>query len=90
MRYIDATIKTDSSRCYGGRSAEDLTHDFLIQLLEGKLLKRFDRREGRFRTYLLVVVKHFLSDVRRQESAAKRGGKIVQVPIQDDIPQTTD
>jgi len=90
VQYIESVIRTDASRCYGGRSAEDLTHDFLIQLLEGKLLKRFDQREGRFRTYLLVVVKHFLSDVRRQESTTKRGGKMVHAPIHDNIPHTED
>ena len=92
LRYIESAIRTSDSYDryrYGGRSAEDLTHDFLVHLLEAKgLLERVQQREGRFRVYLLGAVRYFLSNVRQQESATKRGGNIVHVPISDDIPQT--
>ena len=82
LRYIERTIRTDASYRYGGRSAEDLTHDFLARLLEGRMFEHFQRREGRFRTYLLGAVRHFVSNIRQQESAAKRVG--------DGRQQTTD
>jgi len=90
LRYIEFTIKTDTLRYYGGRSAEDLTHDFLIQLLEGKWFAAAERCEGRFRTYLLGAVRYFLRHIREQALATKRGGKVVYVPMLDDIPQTED
>jgi len=88
LRYIERTIRTDVPQRYGGRNAEDLTHDFLARLLEGKFFEHFQRREGRFHTYLLGAVRHFLANVRQRESAAKRGGGFVRLPTHYDIPQT--
>ena len=91
LRYIEGAVRTNN--VYGRLSAEDLTHDFLVYLLEARLngeglFERVQRREGRFRVYLLKAVQFFLSDVRKRELAAKRGGQIVHVPVHDDIPQT--
>jgi RNA polymerase sigma-70 factor (ECF subfamily) len=72
LRYIERVIRTDSCFRYGSRNAEDLTHDFLTRLLEGKMFTSFRRREGRFRAYLLGAVRHFLANIRQRESAAKR------------------
>ena len=72
LRYVERTVRTDSPQRYGGRDAEDLTHDFLARLLEGKMFEQLQRREGRFRAYLLGAVRHFLSNVRQRESASKR------------------
>lgn len=54
--------------------ARDLTHDFFAKLLEGQSLDNADRTRGRFRTYLLGAVKHYLADHRDRELALKRGG----------------
>ena len=54
--------------------ARDLTHEFFAKLLEGQSLDRADRARGRFRTYLLGAVKHFLADARDRERSLKRGG----------------
>lgn len=59
--------------------ARDLTHEFFAKLLEGGGLDRADRRRGRFRTYLLGAVKHFLADQRDRDTSLKRGGgKIIE------------
>jgi RNA polymerase sigma-70 factor (ECF subfamily) len=85
LRHIERTIRTDASHRYGGRNADDLTHDFLVKMLEGKPFANFERQEGRFRAYLLGAVQHFLSNVRQKESAAKRGGDIQFSRYSDDI-----
>jgi RNA polymerase sigma-70 factor (ECF subfamily) len=54
--------------------ARDLTHEFLTTLLEGNCLGHVDRTRGRFRSYLLGAVKHFLADQLDREQALKRGG----------------
>lgn len=54
--------------------ARDLTHDFFAKLLEGHSLDNVDRTRGRFRSYLLGAVKHFLADQADRSLAAKRGG----------------
>ena len=54
--------------------ARDLTHEFFAKLLEGNSLGNVDRTRGRFRSYLLGAVKHFLSDQHDREQTLKRGG----------------
>ncbi len=63
----------------GGDDARDLTHAFFATLLEGKSLGGIDRTRGRFRSYLLGAVKHFLADERDRARAEKRhGGRQMQ------------
>lgn len=57
-----------------GESADDLTHDFFARVLTGRAFAKADPQRGRFRSYLLGAVKHFLSDTRDREQAIKRGG----------------
>jgi len=52
----------------------DLTHEFFVRLLEGASLDGADRSRGRFRSYLLGAVKHFLADHEDRRRAAIRGG----------------
>jgi RNA polymerase sigma-70 factor (ECF subfamily) len=54
--------------------ARDLTQDFFTRLLEKRDLGSADPERGRFRSYLLGSVRHFLSNVRDRARAAKRGG----------------
>ena len=58
----------------GRDDARDLTHEFFARLLEGNSLKGVERTRGRFRSYLLGAVKHFLSDQADRALAEKRGG----------------
>jgi RNA polymerase sigma-70 factor (ECF subfamily) len=48
---------------YRNDCAEDLTQEFFLQkLIDGDVLSRADQARGRFRTFLLTVLKRFLSD----------------------------
>lgn len=58
----------------GADDTRDLTHEFFAKLLEGGSLGNADRTRGRFRSYLLGAVKHFLSDRQDRDQALKRGG----------------
>lgn len=58
----------------GADDALDLTHEFFAKILEGESLGNADRTRGRFRSYLLGAVKHFLSDQQDRDLALKRGG----------------
>lgn len=52
--------------------ARDLTQGYFVNLLETRYLERVDPEAGRFRSFLLVSVKHFLSNQRTRELAQKR------------------
>ena len=54
--------------------AEDLIQEFFSRLIEKKQLRVADPDRGRFRSFLLGTLKHFLSDERKKERAQKRGG----------------
>src|SRR5450755_1577390 len=57
----------------GHDDARDLTHQFFAKLLEGNGLNGVEPTRGRFRSYLLGAVKHFLSDQVDRTLAEKRG-----------------
>ena len=54
--------------------AEDLVQEFFAKLLEKKYLTQVDRSKGRFRSFLLAAMKHFISNQRNKRRAKKRGG----------------
>ena len=64
--------------------AQDLTQAFFGKLLEKHYLGDVDRSRGRFRTFLLAALKHFLANEWDKRSARKRGGGIVFVPLDAD------
>jgi DNA-directed RNA polymerase specialized sigma24 family protein len=61
-------------RGFGHDDAQDLTQGFLLQLLAHKSFGRVDRSKGRFRSFLLGGLNHFLADQRDRANAQKRGG----------------
>ena len=62
-------------RGYEAQDAQDLTQEFFARLLEKNYLDGVDRAKGKFRSFLLAALNHFLSNQRDRERAAKRGGK---------------
>ncbi|HEX8826147.1 MAG TPA: hypothetical protein VF794_39950 [Archangium sp.] len=54
--------------------AQDLVQGFFTLLLEKNHLAAVDRQRGRFRSWLLASLKHFLANEWEREQAQKRGG----------------
>jgi DNA-directed RNA polymerase specialized sigma24 family protein len=65
---------------YSVPDAQDLTQDFFVMLLEGRLLQHADPNRGRFRSLLLKALTDFLHDAKDKQNAQKRGGKVHFVP----------
>ncbi len=63
------------------QQAQDWTHSFFAKLLEGHSLNTVLPSKGKFRSYLLGAVKHFLADERTRQQADKRGGSTAHLPI---------
>jgi len=63
--------------------AEDLTQEFFARLLEGNWLTQADRQRGRFRTFLLTAMKHFLANEWHKARTRKRGGRVVIESLDD-------
>ena len=63
-------------RCqgFGSHDAQDLTQEFFARLLRKNSIAEADPNKGRFRSYLLGAMQHFLSDEWDKLRAEKRGG----------------
>jgi len=62
-------------RCgYESHDAEDLTQEFFARLLDKDYLASVDRSKGKFRSFLLASLRHFLANERDRAKARKRGG----------------
>jgi len=53
-------------RGYSASDTDDLTQDFLVQVLQGGLIERADKQRGRFRPFLLACLDHHLSHARER------------------------
>ena len=74
-----------------GRSpedAQDLTQAFFARLLERNWVGQADQQKGRFRSFLLSAMNHFLADEWDKARAQKRGGGVLPVPLQFDTAET--
>jgi RNA polymerase sigma-70 factor (ECF subfamily) len=54
--------------------AEDLTQGFFLDLLERRSIQAAERDRGRFRSFLKVMVRHYLANEHTRQKARKRGG----------------
>lgn len=61
--------------------AQDLTQGFFVEVLERRLLAKFDAKKGRLRTYLRVCVDSFVSNEDKAGRRQKRGGNIAHVAL---------
>lgn len=61
-------------RGYSPHDAQDLTQEFFARLLENQSLGKADPERGRFRSFILVSMNHFLSSQWKKGMAQRRGG----------------
>ena len=61
-------------RGYGPEDAQDLTQDFFARLLKENYPGQANPARGKFRSFLLLTLNHFLSDVHARATTRKRGG----------------
>jgi RNA polymerase sigma-70 factor (ECF subfamily) len=64
-------------------AARELTHDFFAHILAGGAIARAEQERGRFRSYLLGAVKHFLSHQREAARRLKRGGGAPNISLHE-------
>ena len=64
------------SRGYSATDAQDLTQAFFAQIIETGGFASADRERGRFRSYLLGAMKHFLTNEWHRTQTQKRGGHV--------------
>jgi RNA polymerase sigma-70 factor (ECF subfamily) len=63
-------------RGYSPDDAQDLTQSFFVRIIETSGFASADPERGRFRSYLLGAMKHFLANEWHRAQAQKRGGGV--------------
>src|SRR6516164_10632021 len=63
--------------------AQDLTQGFFADLIESRAYARADPTKGRFRSFLLGTLKHFVAHARDYDRAQKRGGGNAPVELDE-------
>ena len=70
-------------RGYSPEDAQDLTQEFFARLLEHNAVANVAPEKGRFRSFLLASMNHFLADEWDKARAQKRGGgKVIPLDLQ--------
>ncbi len=70
-------------RGYSPEDAQDLTQEFFARLLERNAVATVAPEKGRFRSFLLASLNHFLADEWDKARAQKRGGgKVIPLDLQ--------
>ena len=66
---------------YGVQDAQDLTQAFFSVFLEKNYLSHLHDQRGKFRSFLLTFLKHFLSHERDRVNTLKRGGGQIGISL---------
>jgi RNA polymerase sigma-70 factor (ECF subfamily) len=61
--------------------AQDLTQGFFAHLIESRAYARADRDKGRFRSFMLGTLKHYLAHTYAHDRTQKRGGGMILAPL---------
>ena len=74
-------------RGYSPEDAQDLTQGFFARLLQKNYPAEADRAKGKFRSFLLLTLNHFLLDERARAHTLKRGGGQVFISLDQPTPE---
>jgi DNA-directed RNA polymerase specialized sigma24 family protein len=72
---------------HGPDEAQDLTQEFFAQLIAKEHLRLADREKGKFRTFLLAMLDHFLAREWSRAHRQKRGGQFVFISLDEQTPE---
>lgn len=73
---------------HGPQDAEDLTQEFFYRFLDRNWLGSVRPTEGKFRSFLLACLKHFLAKERQRANAQRRGSGRAAIPLDGKAAET--
>ena len=71
-------------RGHSPEDAQDLTQEFFSRLLRKDYLAQVDPGKGKFRSFLLAAISHFLANEWDRTNAVKRGGRVTFLALDHD------
>ncbi len=82
--YYEPVVAYLRSALGNADAARETSHAFFLEMLGGGIFHHAERERGRFRSYLLGAVKHYVSHQREASQRYKRGGGTIAVSLNDD------
>lgn len=82
--YYEPVVAYLRCRLSDADAAREMSHSFFAEMLAGGTIHTADRERGRFRSYLLGAVKHFVSRQHQSAGRLKRGGGAETVSMGDE------
>ena len=79
--YYEPVVAYLRSAFRDAEAAREMSHAFFEEMLAGGAIRTADQGKGRFRSYLLGAVKHFVSHRREAAQRLKRGGGTLKVSL---------
>ncbi|MHC1767461.1 MAG: RNA polymerase sigma factor [Verrucomicrobiia bacterium] len=73
---------------YSPHDAEDLLQGFFARFLEKHYLGDVDQAKGRFRSFLLAALKHYLANEWDKAKAVKRGGRVEFLSLEGEAAES--
>ena len=73
---------------HAAHDAQDLTQAFFARLLEKGWLAAVDQEKGRFRSFLLAALKHFLANEWDRAQTLKRGGAMEFISLDAELAES--
>jgi DNA-directed RNA polymerase specialized sigma24 family protein len=68
--------------------AEDLLQGFFARFLEKHFLEDVDQTKGRFRSFLLAALKHYLANEWDKTKAVRRGGRVEFLSLEGEVAES--
>ena len=73
---------------FAPHEAEDLTQGFFYRFLQRNSLIQVNPAAGKFRSFLLACLKHFLANERARAHSQRRGGGCPAIPLEGGAAET--
>jgi RNA polymerase sigma factor (sigma-70 family) len=74
-------------RGYRPENAQDLTQEFFAHLLEKRAFGHLEQEGGKFRSFLLTALNHFLTNEWARRNTEKRGARYVRFSLDELEPE---
>jgi RNA polymerase sigma-70 factor (ECF subfamily) len=83
-KYWEPVAQVIQARGAPSERVDDLTQDFFLQILDRRFFQRAERGKGKFRSFMLASLRHFLADDAKSQARQKRGGHLQKISLEDE------
>lgn len=83
-KYWEPVAQVIRARGAPSERVDDLTQEFFLQMLDKRFFQRAERGKGKFRSFMLGSLRHFLADDAKYQTRQKRGGHLQKLSLEEE------